>query len=870
MKHDSESSIERLLSVGVRHPKTTLIVTAVVIVFGILSALRISPSPTIESMLAEDNPASTALSHVVNDFSVSEELLLIATIPEDARLSSASRTELMERFAERFTQSIAKSSELRSLCGSVSIRKSPDVEGFVEEQIIPNALLYVDATAIRSVLARLSPAAMRKQMERNEELIATPGVGGNAIAKVILKDPLRLYELLADAIKEKLGVGVNGPGEGLLLSKDGRSLLVRIQGVKPARDLEYAKEFTKAIRAKALEIQPTGLSFQLSGAYAIASFAERQIRRDMIQSITVSIILLSLLFLVVHRRVFSFVYAILPVAMGIVLAFGVDSYLSTSLTPVVAVIGAILAGLAIDYSIHFLSHFSGEQQIGLSAEESSSRTLRAIGPAMGAACITSIIGFVAIGRSSVPAFRQFAVIGCLGLAFSLLATFFVLPALLHFVRLRTTPPSRPRISNTKLGALLRLIDRYRKRLAVSMILVVTGLAGVFVLPNQAIRFESDLAVMHPQPNPPLQARYELGEKFDFGEDSLIVHLQASTDEELVRRSHQVGWKLRNPDVISQGVNATIGLSGLLPNPDEVSAKLALIEDVDVEKVITNFDAAVENSVFNASAFKDYSTFLVRLLSPNPKLGVSVLRKYPTLAKQLLPKGVNGETLDNYQTLIPISLDSALADRAKRKETISTLREALSDIPGATLTGIGVVGHDTESIVRNELSKLLSLAGVAVGIWLLIYYRNVSDLVITLLPAIFGLVCLLFVAKLFDLQLNLVNMIGLPLLVGIGVDDGIFLVSLSRKLRSKASRSISLIDVLQPGCHAIIMTTLSTLLTFGTLAFTSTPAIRSLGIFLGIGITACLFGTLFLLVPILLIRARRKTAMGGLLPRGSDT
>jgi len=52
----------------------------------------------------------------------------------------------------------------------------------------------------------------------------------------------------------------------------------------------------------------------------------------------------------------------------------------------------------------------------------------------------------------------------------------------------------------------------------------------------------------------------------------------------------------------------------------------------------------------------------------------------------------------------------------------------------------------------------------------------------------------------------------------------------------------------------MMTTLTTLLGFGTLAFTSTPAIRSLGLLVAIGMTACLSGAFLLLAPILLRRA----------------
>jgi predicted RND superfamily exporter protein len=62
-------------------------------------------------------------------------------------------------------------------------------------------------------------------------------------------------------------------------------------------------------------------------------------------------------------------------------------------------------------------------------------------------------------------------------------------------------------------------------------------------------------------------------------------------------------------------------------------------------------------------------------------------------------------------------------------------------------------------------------------------------------------------------------------------------------------------------HAITMTTLTTVLTFGSLLLTSTPAIRSLGILMGIGVTAALVGALGLLCPILVGQRARGFVRG---------
>jgi hypothetical protein len=96
---------------------------------------------------------------------------------------------------------------------------------------------------------------------------------------------------------------------------------------------------------------------------------------------------------------------------------------------------------------------------------------------------------------------------------------------------------------------------------------------------------------------------------------------------------------------------------------------------------------------------------------------------------------------------------------------------------------------------------------------------------------------------------MVNLVAVPILIGIDVDYGIFLVSVAGQ-RSRDESLPGLIDRVAPSCHAIVMCAATTVLGFGSLAFTSVPAIRSLGFAVGVGVIACIAATFLLLVPIL--------------------
>ena len=90
----------------------------------------------------------------------------------------------------------------------------------------------------------------------------------------------------------------------------------------------------------------------------------------------------------------------------------------------------------------------------------------------------------------------------------------------------------------------------------------------------------------------------------------------------------------------------------------------------------------------------------------------------------------------------VRLQAPLSDRSHRDRVIEEVRDALDGLSGVTLTGMSVVGHDTERLIRRDLSRLLGVAAILVAGWLLLYFRSFVHAMLAFLPAAFGLVSLL--------------------------------------------------------------------------------------------------------------------------------
>ncbi len=861
MKELRAGRLARLVSVAARRPRTTLAIAAACTALGVVGAARIRPEVSIQGMLSEDNASARALANVADEFAVADELVVLAEVPSVSALMPAETRSRLLGFARRLSDALLSPATPGTRCAAVSYRALPQLRDFIQAEVVPAGLHYLDEGQLANLRARLSLDGFRQQFRRNEELITTPGPAGSGLAKTILKDPLRLHEFYRRGAAPKGSSFARADEAEPLLSMDGHAILVRITGDRPVSDLEYAKFLTQHVRSVVQQVNLDGLSIRYTGAYEIATTAERRIRADMIRSITWSVILLFVLFLLVYRNIAAFPLAATPVAVGIVIAFGVSSLGSAHLTPIVAVIGALLAGLAIDSCVHFLSHYTRQRSGGANNDQALVATLSTVGPAMAAACVTSIVGFLAISQSSVRGLREFAILGALGLGCALVAAFTVLPALLTVATSGAKCTAEPRLRRGLIEPLLsRLLRNPRSSVALSLLAVALCISMAALSPEGMLRFGADVDAMHPEPNPALAAQSAVAERFELPAESLLIHLTADSSQQLVARAHQVQARLRRQDSDSHQAFDTFGLASLLPDPALRSSTSDRLAQFDPDQVIADFETALSDSVFNPDVYSDYRAFLRRFLSADATSAptVATLLGYPALARLLLPR-TTSDSADPWQTITLVHAHEPLESRDALTAIIDTIRTAIADVPGATLTGLPVLGHDTEKMIRHDLAKLLPIAGGVVLVWLGCFFRRVTDTVLALLPTLFGLSCLLGVMALIDLRLNTVNLVGLPLLIGIGVDDGIFLVSLARTIRRAGTTSTDLADHFGTGCHAVLMTTATTLVTFGTLVFTSVPAIRSLGMLLGIGMAACFAGTLFLLVPILALRHRNGTA-----------
>ena len=182
-----------------------------------------------------------------------------------------------------------------------------------------------------------------------------------------------------------------------------------------------------------LKVEPPPVkTFHLTGTVSMAQDSFSRTLQGFGSSLTWAIGLIFLCMLLLLRSLKYSLIALIPNLLPLLCLLASLQILGFSLEPTTVLVFSIAYGLAVDNTIHFLSHFQAYLQQGKTHHEALKETILHSGRAM---LLTSLIlgfGFVGLMLSSFKALFLFGLLIALSLIFALLGDLLVLPAALYF------------------------------------------------------------------------------------------------------------------------------------------------------------------------------------------------------------------------------------------------------------------------------------------------------------------------------------------------------------------------------------------------------------------------------------------------------
>ena len=174
----------------------------------------------------------------------------------------------------------------------------------------------------------------------------------------------------------------------------------------------------------------TPYSMTATGQTVMYTFMQKDVTDTLIYSLTLTLIIVSLMMLFIFKRLKILWILLLPNILPVVLVLGVIGWLGLTIDLGVAISGAIIIGVAVDDSIHFLVKYFEARKRGLSMQDTLDEVLHYAGKAILFTTVVLSLAFSVFAFSTFTPNQNFGIVTATALVIALLTDLFLLPALL--------------------------------------------------------------------------------------------------------------------------------------------------------------------------------------------------------------------------------------------------------------------------------------------------------------------------------------------------------------------------------------------------------------------------------------------------------
>ena len=652
-----------------------------------------------------------------------------------------------------------------------------------------------------------------------------------ALKKVAAEDPLGLLDLVSSPAGGAGGPVQIDPGSGLLLSPDGRTLLMLTMPVKPPQNAPFSRELLAAVEKieQRVAADTPGIRFDHAGGYLFAVQDESRIKHDIIWTTGISMSAILILFMVVLRRAGLLLALTVPLALSTLWTLGIAVIYPGHLNLVTVAFAAILLGMGDDSLTHLYLRFREEAVEGVKRSSALAAALVSTGPSIVVATLTSGLAFASLTFVKFRGLSELGIIAAIGLMSLLVSVLLLFPALLALGSARISArEGRPSLT-VPMGAFIAFHHwaMRRRGLVLTATAILTVAAG---LACTRLQFSSDLAQLRGD-DPAKDHLMKVLAPFGGMPDAVYLLSDAATPEDALRGAETLAplcATLQDEGLIT----GFTSVASWLPSHATQRARFEQVAAINWPRVASVTRATMDGMEINSVYFDPFFTRLndfanwerVRIDPPAEGSGPSELGP-----------GLSGTATAT--TLYP-------APGVPPSRIVARARE-IGGQTGFRAASIGLVLGDLTAVIENDFFRASLLALGAVLLTAIIAFRTLTRLVLVGLPVLIGCLLMLGGLAVLGVPINLMNLVATPLVFGLGIHFGVYIVN-----RHEEEGRADIPHVLRHTGGAILLTGLTTLSGFGSLLAAQFAGLRSMGWVAVLGIGGCLLSSL-LILPLLL-------------------
>jgi predicted exporter len=598
-----------------------------------------------------------------------------------------------------------------------------------------------------------------------------------------------------DFLRATTQVSGNARVEGsvLAVARDGRSfvlVLTENEG-NPFATATQERVIPAIARARQVATHATQAPVEIvaSGAIQHASAASERARQEVTTFGTIESIAVVLLLLLVFGSMRPLLLGLLTLGLAITAAFTVVHLVFGEVHTLALVFGSSLIGSVIDYSIHF---FADRFRDPLHWTPASA--VPHVGPAILLGLTTTLIGYLVLVAVPFPGLKQIALFCMTGLVVGCGCVLFLYPLL---AGIRGAPPRfGPRVGSAIAGALNHW---HWTRLK---LVVLAALAIAIAIGLGRLQVQDDVKALQQSPPQLVRDEQRVRELLGSGIETRFFLVSGNSAQAVLeseeRLTHALDGLVRKGAIASYQAVST-GVPSLVTQRrnHELLEQRVYAPGALFEKVMTNLGFASDAIERRRAEFAAADT----PLTVEDWLG--------SAASQGARHLWLGQVGARYATVVTLG---GIADVP-----------ALTGLQAANVRLIDRVAQTTGILSRYRYAMTWLLAAVYAVAGLILALRfEWRDAIRMLLPSVAATLTTLGIFGWLGVPFNLFTLLALWLVLGLGIDYGIFL------RHGRDHRVTAILSVTLSAC--------TTLIAFGLLALSATPFIRSIGLTLLFAIT----------------------------------
>jgi predicted exporter len=680
---------------------------------------------------------------------------------------------------------------------------------------------------------RFTASGLREGINETLALLGTPL--GNAIKPLFERDPTGETQRIAEAL---IPSGAPRTEGGVWASRQaGSERALLVAGTKaPGADLDAQAVAINRVKDEFNKLHLKDLTLKMSGAPVFGVNSRAQIETEIRWLSIAGTVIMSSLLLLAFASLPALLVAMLPVASGVLAGIVAVSLGFGAVHGITLGFGTTLIGEAVDYGIYYLIQARSGGWRGW---------LRSGWPTVRLGLLTSVCGFAALVFSGFPGLAQLGVFSLAGLVGAALATRFVLPVLMPngaggagAASSATGASSasgagvaglagragastgaarvglRPQLGRFAAWAVARL-PRFRWPV------LALGVVAVVVLFSRGELWQAQLSSLSPISKEALDLDASLRADLSAGDARSLVVVQGADLQATLQSAEAVVARLEslteaggnNGSAASAAIGGVDSVTRWLPSLATQAARTAsLPNEVNLRNELSQAVQGGPLSVQRLAPFVD-EVQKARSLPPITLASLKSTALAPVIDAMLLQRADQ-----SWVALLPLQPAGDKLDTA-------AVKAALKDMPSTQTIEIGAELTRLYARYLREAQVQALLGALGVVLLIAATLRQLRRVLAVCQPLLLSVLLTMGALAASGTPLGILHLVGLLLVVAVGSNYALFFDLLERDagLSNEAER-LSLHDTLA----SLLLANLTTVLSFGLIAFSAIPALSAIG------------------------------------------